>query len=122
MIFCQQRLIYARSAVKTLYRSYGNKLDEVLISGQVFGQKDEVPARHVIFARLVVYSSRRNVGLHAEDRFYSVFSGHIVELLRSVHIAMVGYGQRCHSKLLGFVYKRRDTCGPVEYRVLGMNV
>jgi len=71
---------------------------------------------------LVVAAARRDVGLDADDRLDAGLASRLVELVGSVHVAVVGHADRGHAEPPGLGEQRRDLRCAVEHRVLGVHM
>ncbi|MBA7690661.1 hypothetical protein ES703_99192 [subsurface metagenome] len=96
MVLLQQFLIYSRLIVETFQVGFGGKLNQVLVSGLVFGEEDEVV---VVFISSAAAGEavRGDIDLAADNRLDADFPGCLVELNHAVHHAVVGDGQAVHT-------------------------
>ena len=73
-------------------------------------------------SRAIEAPARRDVGLAAEDRREPELARGVVELHRAVHHAVIGQRDRRRSFFGGAPAEAVDPAGPVEKRVLGVDV
>ena len=66
--------------------------------------------------------SRGNIQFAADDRLDSILIRMLVEIDRSVEIAMIGHGHGRHLIFLCLSEKIIETNGSVQQAILGMNV
>ena len=107
--------------IKTVDEGVRYDLGQIVVSREVFGQKNQVVAP-VVFVALVETAPLGYVDLASENRFDSLLLGRVVKLFDTVHVAVVGYGQRCHAELFGPLDQRLDGGGSVQYRILRVYV
>jgi hypothetical protein len=93
------------------------ELDEVPVADVVGGEERQVRVALVLLAAVVDH-----IDLAADDRPDALVLRRLEELDRARHRAVVGQGHRRHLELRGLPRKRRDPAGPVEDRVLGVDV
>ena len=105
----------------------GHNLDKVLVTLQVFGQQNQVPAL-VILVELVEAGVVGDIDLAAEDgleqllAFFAAFGVNlcyiVVKFLDAEHVAMVGNGHAAHPVGDGFVDECLDRSLAVKDGVL----
>ena len=66
--------------------------------------------------------TRRDVGLHAEDRLDPGLQRRRLELVRSEHVPVVRHGHGVHVQRLHLLDEFLDAVGAVEERILGVQV
>ena len=122
VVLLQDFVADPRTIVHTLDMGDRDYLHQVLVAVVVLCEKDEVVIGPVcLVLELVV--SYRDIYLTADDRLdIGVFLGEFVELLYSIHVAMVGDGQGRHSELLRTVEQILDRGLSVEDGILGMDM
>ena len=123
VVFFQQGVVDTGLVVETLDVAKRHQLHEIVIAGLVLGQEDEMVVFTVlrVFERVVVMP--RHIDLAAENRFYQrMLFGGVVELLHTVHVAMVGDGQAGHAEFLRPLEELFNIGKPVEDGVLGVDV
>ena len=119
----------ARLEIETLGPGLADQLDEILISGIVFCQDNEMEA--IVRLRLsVVEVILGDIHLAADDRLEAVIglsAGVLLiyiveEFLDAVHVAMIGEGDAGHTHFHGCVYEIRDGRLAVEKTILGVHM
>ena len=86
------------SVIIPLQVRFRNELDEVLVSGKVFGERDELV--DVVILVAVSAALAGNLEFHADDALDAFAFAGLVEFERSVHVARVREGYRRHAELL----------------------
>ena len=103
-----------------LGKAQRNELDEIVVALFVLGQKYQVITPLVLLA--LDEAVFDDIGFATQNRLHARLDGRVVELLGSVHVAVVGYRHGSHRELLGTLYERWDRSGTVQYRILRMYV
>ena len=120
VVMLRQKIqVDARLVIVAFEKAFGYERGEVAVADQVGRQQ-----RHVgLFAyRPVEAPARGDVGLAADDRGQAGVPGGVVELHRPVHHAVVGQGHGRSTSIGSFPAQAVDPAGPVEQRVLRMDV
>ena len=126
--FAQQRLVDARLVVEALRVAEGHQAAEVAVPFLVGRQQDEMEIAGGLEVvapddpLLVPPIAWRDVHLAADDRLHPMRDARLVELDGAEHVAVVGHRDRRHAELLHARHELRDLVGPVEQRVLGVEV
>ena len=118
-VFTQQFLVDSRVVIETFHKPHGGEIGEVLVAFVVFGNEHHVGA---ITLGLVHAVAGGNIGFAAKDRLYVLFIRSFIEVYGAVHITVVGNGDRSHTALLDGWCEVFHTDGPIEKRVLRMQV
>ena len=102
----------------------GRQLDEVLVAGLVFGQKDQVMI-NVAAPRgglLVEPAAGRDIDLAADDWLDALLARLPVEIHRPVEHPVVRDGQRGELQLTRPLHQTVQAARPIEQRILGVQV
>ena len=118
----EQLDVHPGLVVEALQERPAGQLDQVAVPGVVDRQQRDVVAQFLPAGRPVEPGARGQVALHADDRLHPGGGGRFVEVHGPVERPVVGDGDRrlsvgghrCHHLL--------DPGGPVEHRVLGMEM
>ena len=119
----QQIAVDARLVVEALGVAEGDQAAEIAVALAVRRQQDEV----IVAARLgvvlasrtlVVAAARRHVDLAAENGLHARGHGGAVELDRAEHVAVVGHRHGGHPRRLHPRDQPLDLVGPIEQRIL----
>ena len=102
-------------------RSRGD-LEQVLITGLVLGQEQQVRGLAVFLRVVLLHGAGRHVGLQPDDGLDPGILCGVVELDHAEHRAVVGDGQGGHVHLFGALDQLLDVAEAVEQRVFGVNV
>ena len=102
-------------------RSRGDR-KQVLVTGHVFCQQDQV--RRVFIARdvFVVHAARRKVGFEPDDRLDALSFGSLKEIQRAKHGAVIGQREGGHTQFFGAFNQCQRAAEAVEHRVSRVNV
>ena len=65
---------------------------------------------------------RRNIHLATQNRLNVILQTSIVKLQHPEHIPVIGDCQRRHAEFLSLFHQRGNSCSPVQYRILSMNM
>jgi len=95
----EQLQVDARPVVKAVQVSGGHELHQVLIAGQIRRQQDQVVGTAVELGVLLEQPPGCLVHLTAKDRLDPCRLRGMVELDRSIHLAVIGKGERVHAQL-----------------------
>ena len=120
MVLFEQLLVDARLVIEPLGKRVGDHLAEVVVAFEVLGQQDQVVAGLLVLVLLETVF--HHVDLTAEDRLHPGVRSGVVEILDTVHVAVVGDGDGIHPQCFGAFDERLDGRGAVEDRILGMYV
>ena len=120
VVLFEQLLVDARLVIEPLGKRVGDHLAEVVVAFEVLGQQDQVVAGLLVLVLLETVF--HHVDLTAEDRLHPGVRSGVVEILDTVHIAVVGDGDSIHPQRFGAFDERLDGRGAVEDRILGMYV
>ena len=119
----QQFLVDARFVVKTIQVRFGDDLDQVLVTGLIFGEQNQMISRIARTAGLFVEArTGGDIGLATDDRFQALFVGRLVKFDRAIHAAMVGDRDRRHVAGVRLIHHIRNTASAVEQAVLGVQM
>ena len=119
MIFLDDFVRNPRFVIHALQMACGHDFHEVFVTVVVLGQKNKV----VISFLLYPVVSFRYIDFTSDDRFYRRMLGCVFEeLLYTIHVAMVRYGQTWHAEFLGSVEQILNRRLSVENRILSMDV
>jgi hypothetical protein len=128
----EQLLVHPGPVVEPLEVRRGHELQQVPVPDLVACEERQVVVLLLVLAGLAVEPRARcHVGLDAEDGLDAVGMRRLVEAESAEHHPVVGDGDRGHVHPLGFREDRRgrsvgcrrlDAGGPVEQRILGVNV
>ena len=124
LLLRQEFLVDARLVVVALQVRCCRELDEILVAGFVLRQQDQmvidVPAAA---AGLFVQSAaRRDIHFAADDRLDALVTGGLVKINCAVENAVVGDRQRGKLQLMRLLHQSVETAGPVEQRILGVQM
>ncbi len=110
----------ARLVVEPLHVPGRDQLDQILVPGHVPGQERHVvrPLVLAILRRPFEPAGRRHVHLAADDGLDPLLAGQGVEVHRPEEVAVVGHGQGRHPVLLGLGHQLVELAGPIQERVL----
>ena len=121
--FAQRGLVHPRPVVEAVDKRIAAELDEVLPSGVVLGEQNEVvTAVGDAAAGSLVPVARGHVRLDAENRFDPCCGSLGIQLDRPMEVAMVGHGYRIHPQLANLLDQRTDAIRPVQQRVFAVQV
>jgi hypothetical protein len=100
---------------------FGGKLDQVLVAGPVFGEKDEMV---VIFIGGIAAeaTARGDINLTANDGLDAGLFSSLVKLDGTVHDAVVGDGQAIHTQFFSLLHEPRDTAHTIQQAVFGVDM
>ena len=102
MIFLQQGLVNARSVVESLRVGEGGKFHQVLVTGKILGEEDQVvPGARVPFGM----GFRSDIRFATENRLHTLLEAGVIEMFDAEKIAVVGNRTGGHSKSLGSGHK-----------------
>ena len=108
-------LVDARLVVHALEVRGGDELDEILVTGLVFGEEEEMGGGFLRAVGLAIEAAaRREVNFAADDRLDVGLLALLVELDRAEEIAVVAQGERGHLQLGGARRQLGNTARPVE--------
>ncbi len=113
----EQFPVDARLVVVALEVAEARELDQVRVARVVCGEQREVRV-----ALLLDVAILGDVDLAADDRLHARSLRLLEELDRARHRAVIGQRDRRHLELGGPLDEIRDPAGPVEDRVLGVDV
>ena len=116
-MFREQLVVHAGLVVETVEISGGNQLDEILIALFVFAEQDQVIGALGAGATIFMMVGR-DVHLAADDGFYAVGSGLMIEIGGGEKIAVVRDGDGWHSAPGGFGSELADLASSVQQRVI----
>ena len=95
VVFLQQRMVDTSVVVKAVDVRFGNKLDEIVVAGQVLGVQTEVESPLGFVAGFIV-AGGSNVHFAAENRLYPLLAALVIERFEREKVAVVGDGERVH--------------------------
>ena len=127
-VFFKELVVYPRLVVEAFLVGEGGELEEVLKASVVLGYQYQVVVvlvGYVVLAPLgppVEPGSRGEVGLHPYYGLYPLILHSLVELVGAEEVAVVRNSYRLVSELLGLLDEVLYLYGPVEERVLGVEV
>src|SRR5207244_322431 len=123
-VLLQDLAIDPGPAVEALQEPDGGELDEVVVTGAVLREEDEVRVRawRVGGALAAMALAECEIRLEAEDRTDLTGPRLGVELPRAVQVAVVGDRERVHPERLDPLEQVGDPVGAVEERVLAVGV
>ncbi len=98
------------------------KFHQVVVAGDVLGQKDKVVVAPFFPARLFKTALGRHIYLAAHDRLDALFFRRVDEFHDPVHVAMVGDGHGIHAVFLGLFHQGGYLAGSVEHGIERMQV
>ena len=124
-VFREGFKIGARFVVKTLQMRVGNELQEILVAGEIL--RDEAEMKHALAvlvgaAVFLEAGGFNEVEFAADDRLDALGLGGVVELDRTVKIAVVGEREGLHPQLRRAIHQPVDPARAVEEAVVGMDV
>ena len=101
MVGSQHLVIHTRFIIKSLDKTLGDDLHQILIAGIIFRQQNHMIIAILAASRLPVKTrSGRHIDLTADDRLDPIFSGCPVKIDHAVHDAVVGNRQTVHPQFL----------------------
>ena len=115
-------LVDSRLIVKSVPETFRNDLHEILVSGVVFGQKDQMPHHLVVGCVLVESGPGRRVDFTPDDRLDPRGFAGSVEIDHAEHDPVVRDGQGVHSEFLGAAYESPDPRRSVQETVFSVYV
>ncbi len=116
---CQQFLVDARPVVEALGVRLRGEPHEVAVAGGVAHEQDQMGGR---LPGSIVARTRRDVGLHADDRCDARAAAALVELDGAEHVAVVREGEVGHAELGGAAREIRHPAGAVKQAVMAVDV
>ena len=117
----EQLLVHPGLVVEPLEIGERHELREVLVTGEVRGQEDEVVGL-IAAAGLLVPALLGHVDLAADDRGDPALAGRVVKLDRAEEVAVVGHGQRGHPQARRSLGELVYLGGAVEQAEVGVIV
>ena len=120
VILFEQLFVDTGFVVEAFGKGVGDDLAEVVISGQVLCQQDQVVTGLLVLVLLETVA--HHIDFAPQNRLDTGRDCRIVKVLHTVHISVVRDGQRCHTQLLGPFYQRPDRRSAIQNRVLCMYV
>ena len=120
----KQVLVHPRTVVVALEVRRGDHRDQVLITGEVLREEDEVPRLAVPLGPRVAVEAvvAGDVGLDADDRLDAGVAAERVEVDGAVKRAVIGEAERRHVQGLRARDEVAEAGQPVEQAVLAMGV
>jgi hypothetical protein len=118
----EQILVDSRLVVEAFGVAGRHQLDQIVITGQIFGEQNQVIGCLAGRAALGPPISRRDIHLAAEDRIQSAFARLVVKDHRREHVPVLGDRHRRHVQLHRPVEQFLDPARAVEQRILGVQV
>ena len=113
MVLLQKLLIHAGLGIKALHKTGRDHFDQVLITGLVFAQQNQVVVA-VDFIYLIKTGAGGNIDLTADNGLDTrLFSG-FIKLHTAVHHAVVGAGNGGLSALLHPLHQLVDAASTVQ--------
>ena len=120
-VLLQQLPVHPRSVVVAFQVGFGHERQQVVVPLSVAGEQRQVVGRLLLrVTRAAV--SRRDVRLHADDRFDATGARLLVEVDHPVERAVVGDSARLLPKLLDAIEQLGDAREAVEQAVFGVKV
>jgi hypothetical protein len=110
-------VIHAGFVVEAVEISGGNELNEILVAFFVFAEQDEVVGAFGAGAAIFVIVWR-DVHFAADDGFYAVGGGLMIEIRGGKEITVVGDGYCGHTAAGSFGGEFADFAGAVQQRVV----
>ncbi len=129
MVLPQELFIDSSLVVESFQVRQGHQLHQIPVTGQVFGEQDQmivavfiaVPAV-VRLALAIEAAPGRDVDLASQDGLDLGLSAQLIEFQRPKHIPMVGYGHRRHLVAANRVDKVFQAYRPIQQAELGVDV
>ena len=116
-------LINPRFVVEAVHKAFGDDLHQVLVTGIVFREKDQMVIPVLTVNGLPVKSrSGGDVHLAADDRFDPRRAGRTVKIDHTVHDTVIGDRHAVHAEFLRPGRQLSDFTGSVQKTVLCMDV
>ena len=90
-------------------------LHQILVSVVVLRQQNKMEIRPVVLVLELMVIMLGHIYLTSDDRLYlRILLRHLQELLHTVHVSMVGYGQSRHFEFFCALEKAGDRCLTVK--------
>ena len=122
VVFLEQVEIDARAVIEAVHVSGGDQFAEIVITGLVFAQKDQVGRFPVQIVGLVKAGAWGHIDFAADDGLDPGFFGGAVKIDHAEHGAVIGDGAGRLAQLLQPFHQTLDPAGAVQETVFGMNV
>jgi len=79
-----------------------------------------MPPSTIRFVRFIKTGAVGHIHFAANNGFNPLFTGHIMEILHTKHIPMIGNGQCYHAIGFCLSHKTGNIGSTIQYRILGM--
>ncbi len=118
----QEILVDARIIIEPLQLSRRSDLEQVLITGLIFCQQEQMGGAPVFLGVVVLHAAGGHVGLQADDGLDAgIFAG-VVKLDHAEHGAVVGDRQGGHVHFFGALDQLLDIAEAIQEGIFGMYV
>ncbi len=121
-VFGQEILVDARIIIEAFQLGRRGDLEQVLVTGLVLGQQQQVGGAPVLLGVMFLHRAGRQVGFQPDDGLDAGLLGGVVELDHAEHGAVVGDGQGRHVHLLGALDQLLDVREAIQQGVFGVDV
>ena len=91
-MFFEKLSVYSRLGIKSVGKSLGNEINEVIPACFVFYEKDKVGTSGVVLLFAVVHTAPGDIHLAANNRLYPFSFAGFVERYRAIHYSVIRYG------------------------------
>jgi len=116
----EQLVVDAWLVVVAFEKGKTAQLQQIAVAGVVSGQESQMPA--LLALTLLVKAIFDHVGLETDDGLDAGFAALFVELDHPGEHSVIGDGQGPHAQFLGEPHQVLHPAGPVERRVVSMDV
>ena len=115
----QQFFIDSRFVIITLQMRGRGQLDEISVTGLIFGQQNQMVINVASAAAGLLFQSaaRRHIDFAANNRLDAFVARGLIKINRAMEHAMIGYCQRRQLQRMRSLHQPIQPAGPVEQRI-----